>query len=156
MVLVNAIYFMGNWEYKFDPENTHKMDFHNAVTSTTKNEKIKVDMMLLYQKLNYTDLPDFDAVALRLPYKNSDISMMIILPNSLMGLPILEKRLKNTAFEDIVQKMELYPVTLLLPKFKMETEVELGNALKGVSRSTKIWKYDWLILLDGNGPNVYG
>lgn len=142
MVLVNAIYFMGNWKYKFNPQNTIKYSFYNAVASTAKNNTVKVDMMLLKKDLNYTALPELDAAAVQLPYKNSDISMMIILPNSLMGLPLLEKRLKTISFEGIVKKMELFPVTLNLPKFKVETKVELGNALKAVSRSTKSQKFD--------------
>lgn len=134
MILVNAIYFMGNWEFKFDPQNTQKYPFNNAVDSTGKKDITQVDMMMLTEDLNYTALPDLDATALRLPYKNSDISMMLIRPNKLAGLPLLEERLKATSFEDIVKKMEIYPVTVYLPRFKIETEMELSNGLKDVSQ----------------------
>lgn len=40
MVLVNAIYFKGNWLYKFDAAKTIKRDFH-AINGTTS----QVDMM---------------------------------------------------------------------------------------------------------------
>ena len=39
LVLVNALYFKGDWEDKFDPKNTRKQDFH-----TSNGEVVKVDM----------------------------------------------------------------------------------------------------------------
>ena len=39
LVLVNALYFKGDWEDKFVPKNTRKQDFH-----TSSGEVVKVDM----------------------------------------------------------------------------------------------------------------
>ena len=40
LVLVNAIYFNGEWDQKFQIKNTKKVDFH-----VTQNRTVKVDMM---------------------------------------------------------------------------------------------------------------
>lgn len=133
IVLVNAIYFLGNWKYQFDPRNTRKDNFYNSIDKT-----VKVDMMLMKNDFNYTKLPDFNATALRLDYKDSDISLMVILPNSVTGLPLIEEGLKVTAFEDIVKSMTKKSVTVYLPKFKIATEIDLGKTLEAVSQSASL------------------
>ena len=48
MVLVNAIYFKGDWEVKFDKSNTEKGDFHVSPTKT-----VQTDMMFSKEKYAY-------------------------------------------------------------------------------------------------------
>ena len=45
LVLVNAIYFKGDWEAKFDKSKTSKGDFHVSPTKT-----VKTDMMFSVEK----------------------------------------------------------------------------------------------------------
>ena len=48
MVLVNAIYFKGDWEVKFDKSNTEKGDFHVSPTKT-----VQTDMMFSKEEYGY-------------------------------------------------------------------------------------------------------
>ena len=48
LVLVNAIYFKGNWDVKFDKSKTSKGDFHVSPTKT-----IKTDMMFAKEEYAY-------------------------------------------------------------------------------------------------------
>ena len=48
LVLVNAIYFKGNWDVKFDKSKTSKEDFHVSPTKT-----IKTDMMFAKEEYAY-------------------------------------------------------------------------------------------------------
>ena len=48
LVLVNAIYFKGDWEVKFEKSQTSKGDFHVSPTKT-----IKTDMMFAKEKYAY-------------------------------------------------------------------------------------------------------
>ena len=48
LVLVNAIYFKGNWDVKFDKSKTSKGDFHVSPTKT-----IKTDMMFTIEEYAY-------------------------------------------------------------------------------------------------------
>jgi serpin B len=50
LVLVNAIYFKGNWLEKFDPAKTTKEDFNCA-----DGTKVKVEMMKLSKKFRILD-----------------------------------------------------------------------------------------------------
>lgn len=128
LVLVNAIYFLGNWLYPFSPEKTQKAPFYNFGTTA-----VTVDMMSIKNKFKYIDLPALNATAVDLAYKDSDISMLFILPNGNTGLKYLEENLKETSFADIVENMAEMKVNVQLPKFRIETQIELQATLKAVS-----------------------
>ena len=48
LVLVNAIYFKGDWDVQFDKKNTHKGDFHVSSTKT-----VQADMMHANKEYGY-------------------------------------------------------------------------------------------------------
>lgn len=93
LVLVNAIYFLCNWKLPFDPKETRKETFYNSGFFA-----VNVDMMNTYNDFKYKNLPEWNATAIQLPYKNSDIAMLFILPKSRLGLQFLESNLKNANF----------------------------------------------------------
>lgn len=128
LVLVNAIYFKGIWKDKFDPRNTFKGSFHLDDGST-----VTVDFMILKKIFKYGYLQDLKASVVTLPYKDSDISMLFILPDNQTGLPLLEKSLKSVNIQDIVKNLTLKQITVLLPKFKIETELDMKTTLQAVS-----------------------
>ncbi|XP_068147274.1 serine protease inhibitor 42Dd isoform X2 [Drosophila tropicalis] len=125
LVLVNAIHFKGNWVHQFDAKATHPEPFYlNDVDS------INVPMMNVKENFGYAELPELDATALHLPYKDSDLSMLIILPNSKTGLPQLEEKLRSTQLSEITKKLYQTKVVVKLPKFKAEFEMELTNVFQ--------------------------
>ncbi|XP_065367050.1 antichymotrypsin-2-like isoform X3 [Calliphora vicina] len=131
LVLVNAIHFKGEWVHQFPEKDTREMDFYLDETNT-----VKVQMMHINKRFRYGELPALDATALEMPYKDSDLSMLIILPNSRTGLADLEEKLKNVSLPDLTQHMYSTKVIVDMPKFKAEFEVELAEPLKklGMSR----------------------
>ena len=48
LILVNAIYFKGDWDVKFDKSKTKKGDFHVSPTKT-----VETDMMFSKEKYAY-------------------------------------------------------------------------------------------------------
>lgn len=82
---------------------------------------------------HYANLDDLDAAAVKIPYKNSNCSMIIILPNSKTGLPALESKLKGINFRDLSDKMSVEHVILRIPKFKIEFDIDLEVPLKKVN-----------------------
>lgn len=127
VVLINAIYFKGDWKYKFNKENTIKSDFF-----TSETESISTDFMHIEGTFNYGELPDLDASALELKYANSNFSMVFVLPNSHAGLSTLETRLKGHDFTKIATAMRSQKVKVDIPKFKVEYEIKLNDVLKNV------------------------
>ncbi|XP_073846038.1 antichymotrypsin-2-like isoform X7 [Musca autumnalis] len=127
LVLVNAIHFKGEWVHPFSEHATREKDFYLDETNT-----VKVPMMHISERFRYGEFPELDAKALEMPYKNSDLSMLIILPNSRTGLVDLEEKLKTVSLHDLTSKMSSNKVNVDLPKFKAEFEMELSDVLKNI------------------------
>lgn len=64
LVLLNAIYFKGNWKTQFPKQDTHEADFYTGETDT-----VKVQMMRLETDMLYGEIRELDAKAVSLPYK---------------------------------------------------------------------------------------
>ncbi|XP_058981857.1 antichymotrypsin-2-like isoform X3 [Musca domestica] len=127
LVLVNAIHFKGEWAHPFPEYATKEKDFYLDETNS-----VKVPMMHISERFRYGEFPELDAKALEMPYKNSDLSMLIILPNSRTGLVDLEEKLKSVSLHDLTSKMSSYKVNVDMPKFKAEFEMELSDVLKSL------------------------
>lgn len=127
MVLVNAIYFKGFWQHQFDKQQTFKAPFF-----LNEHDSVDVDFMRIKKHFNYGVFDDLDATALELPYKDSDITMMIILPNKRGGLATLENKLGTINFSEMSNKMYSQEVNVEIPKFKIEFDIKLNEPLKKV------------------------
>ncbi|XP_001360166.3 serine protease inhibitor 42Dd isoform X2 [Drosophila pseudoobscura] len=123
-VLINALYFKGKWKKPFTPEVTQQDDFFLNL-----RDSVKVDMMYQEDKFKYAELPLLQARAVQLPYENSNISMLIILPDTTCGILDLEERLKSVDLADIEGAMTLDDVDIALPKLTIEFDVDLKNVL---------------------------
>ncbi|MCL6573922.1 MAG: serpin family protein, partial [Bacillus sp. (in: Bacteria)] len=72
-LLINAIYFKGDWKYEFDKKQTENRTFFLA-DGTTKD----MPLMTLNEKLAYLETENFQAVSL--PYGDGEMSMNVFLP----------------------------------------------------------------------------
>ncbi|XP_043832106.1 leukocyte elastase inhibitor-like [Dromiciops gliroides] len=130
LVLVNAIYFKGNWEDKFDEANTTDAPFR-----LNKREKKSVKMMYQKKKLRYGYIEALKCRVLELPYKDKDLSMIILLPNDIeddsTGLQEIEKQLTMEKLTEWTHhdNMGIIDVHVRLPKFKMENTYYLNSDL---------------------------
>lgn len=127
LVLVNAIYFKGNWQHQFDKQLTRKEPFW-----TSEDKSVDVDMMHIKDDFKYGTIDELDATALELPYNDSDISFLILLPRKRTGLKDLESKLKNVSLADLTSQMYKSEVEVSLPKFRSEYELEMTEPLKEV------------------------
>jgi len=148
MVLVNAIYFKGLWKHQFKKERTAKAPFY-----TSETDSVDVDMMHVKQYFRYGEFPDIDAKGLELPYKDSDMSMFIILPNLRTGLAKLETNLKNVDLNALSRNMFRQEVDVSIPKFKIEFKLSLVDTLKKMGMSEMFSdNADFSDLLDSTEP----
>ncbi|MCI8408683.1 MAG: serpin family protein [Lachnospiraceae bacterium] len=73
MILLNAVYFEGDWEEEFRKEDTQPLEFYGA------NKQTQVDMMCKYKKeLKYVEKNGIQGV--ELPYIGKKLVMDIIIP----------------------------------------------------------------------------
>jgi len=69
---------------------------------------------------------------LELSYKGGEVSMVVLLPRAAGGLEALEKKLTAENLATWVGKLRQRSVHVYLPKFKVETKYDLGQALQGL------------------------
>ncbi|MBN2336886.1 serpin family protein [Candidatus Bathyarchaeota archaeon] len=129
LVLTNAIYFKGDWVRQFDEEKTSKSDFHVTATET-----VEADMMRLREeRFNYTDAGGCQV--LELPYKGNDLSMIIVLPKG-NDIQAFEGGLTLERYREWVSELRSTDMNIFLPKFRLETEYEMGNDLIAMGMPT--------------------
>ena len=124
LFLANAVYFKGKWADPFEPKQTKDRTFH-LVDGSAKN----VPMMTKTKTFTYRRGTGYQAV--RLPYENENLAMYVFLPDTnsspekLLGLMNGDtwKRITKPGFSE-------KEGTLVLPRFKLEYEVELNQPLE--------------------------
>ncbi|XP_041824495.1 leukocyte elastase inhibitor-like [Melanotaenia boesemani] len=133
LVLVNAIYFKGNWNKQFQENATRDSQFR-----LNKNDTKPVKMMHQKSKFPLTYIPEASCQILEMPYKGKELSMLIFLPSetedSITGLEKLEKELTYDNFVEWTRPdmMDEVEVQVGLPRFKMEQKYEMKNVLSGM------------------------
>lgn len=131
LVLVNAVYFKGQWKRAFDPKKTTQGQFHfNSGGSGPVNFMSSIDTFN-HANVGY-------ASALELPYANSNLSFFIVLPNEQTGLNALRGRLAVIDWTTIVDKMSPQKVDVKIPKFKAHLQISLNQIFKNVSIALRL------------------
>jgi serpin B len=122
LVLVNAVYFKGNWENQFKASGTWNAPFH-----ITADRTVQVPMMTQKQALRYANLDSF--AILELPYVGNKMSMIILLPKKTDGLGQLETELSPENLKRWESRLNKEEVLVFLPKFKMTSTFRMDKAL---------------------------
>lgn len=122
LVLVNAIYFKGNWESRFQTKNTKDGPFHTAPGVT-----VVAPLMTQQEKFRYAD---FDSLqVLELPYVGKELSMLVLLPAEVGGLKELEAQLTPEKVKEWESALNQREVVVFLPRFKMTSMFRLDDTL---------------------------
>ncbi|GBP43708.1 hypothetical protein EVAR_29689_1 [Eumeta japonica] len=134
-VLVNALYFKGSWKSKFDKALTTNRDFHVSADKT-----IKVPTMHKTDNFKYGQSDELNAKLLEIPYEGGEASLLVVLPNDVEGLSVLEKKLnENPALlVEATKRMHINKIDVFLPKFTIETTTDLKQVLQKIG-VTKIF-----------------
>jgi serpin B len=123
LVLTNAIYFKGDWAKQFKKDQTRDEPFRIAA-----GKSVKVPMMHQYEApFGYFESDTLQA--LQLPYEGKELSMVVLLPKKVDGLPELEKSLTADRLADVISKIREQDVNVALPKFKVTAEFKLNDEL---------------------------
>jgi serpin B len=125
MMLLNALYFEGQWQTEFDTKNTTKRDFYHL--GGTKRAT-KVDSMALYERFNYYD--DREVQIVEMPYKDDSMSAVVILPNNGININDYIESLDDFKLQKYFKRMNNEIVELHLPKFSFECSSLFNTALQ--------------------------
>ncbi|XP_068092890.1 leukocyte elastase inhibitor-like [Hyperolius riggenbachi] len=127
LVLVNCIYFHGEWMKKFKKENTKNAPFY-----VKKDVQITVPMMSQTERFQFGIIEEIDAQVIELPYGKGDMSMIILLPNEITGL---EKLKQQITLESLVKWTDSKTLSntkleVQIPRFKIQESYDLSQYLK--------------------------
>jgi serpin B len=123
LVLVNAIYFKGNWESPFDAADTMK----KASFQLSAEKTVTAPLMRQTDFFSYAETSELQI--LELPYEGGDLSMQVLLPRTVDGLGNLESKLTAQHLADWTAHLNSQKVHVYLPKFKMTSEFSLAAML---------------------------
>lgn len=145
LVLTNAIYFKGTWEWEFDKSDTRDWDF-----KVTSDNIVKTPMMYMKPdkaRFNYADLGDLQI--LELLYKGNEVSMLILLPKQGTDYDFETRKsiISNYTLEDIElspEKLNEYKSkmketkldSISLPKFEFDTKYSMRDTLSDLGMPT--------------------
>lgn len=142
-VLVNTIYFKGEWAEQFEEYATKEEDF------TDRNGKVeKTDFM--HKTERYRFYEDENMKMVRVPYKGGKTAMYLVLPTNGDKMDIA------TALDN----MNSYEVRLSFPKFKTEYSLSFKEILKhiGIEKAFEKWEAEFdEVMFEGvkEEENVY-
>nr|XP_034491337.1 serpin B9-like isoform X1 [Marmota flaviventris] len=127
LVLVNAIYFQGTWDEKFDKPCTKEMPF-----KINQEEEWPVQMMWQEANFNFIYISEAQTKVLELPYAGKTLSMIILLPDEDVDLSVVEN---NLTFEKFIAwtkaaSLQNTEVEVFLPRFKLQEDYEMKSVLQ--------------------------
>ncbi|XP_053457664.1 serpin B6 isoform X2 [Nycticebus coucang] len=129
LVLVNAIYFKGNWDKQFNKEHTKERPF-----KVSKNEKKPVQMMFKKSTFKITYVGEIFTQILALPYVGKELNMVIMLPDENTDLKTVEKEITYEKFMEWTRPdmMDEEEVEVFLPRFKLEENYDMETVLRSL------------------------
>ena len=135
MFLINAIYFKGTWMYEFDKRLTEDDWFRMPDGS-----KKPIKMMRQSGEFRYFESPEFQAIDL--PYGNGDFSMTIFLPHPHTDTETLITLLNEENWKRWIGSLSRQDGMLQLPKFALEYELTLNDALHSLGMGVAFDPYN--------------
>ncbi len=123
LVLANAIHFKGEWKRKFDKKETKPDDFH-------LDAKTKVKVPLMYQKGEFPFFWGDECRGAELAFRGDQVSMVVLIPDEVDGLPALEKALTPAKLAEWLKEAMPFPgLNVTLPRFKFTWGGRLNDPL---------------------------
>jgi serpin B len=150
LVIINAIYFNGDWATPFDERSVREEDFH------ANSQKTTVPMMHAH-KLKGGRYAAFNADGslfvtpehrsqgatkeslypgrggfqiAELPYKGGSLAMVLVVPQDVDGLTAIEKELTAARLRAWLGKLDERVMNVGLPKFGIESSYEMSDPLR--------------------------
>lgn len=152
LILVNAIYFKGEWSEPFQANATKLRDFFLASGKVVKTPTMMAPGLEVGRYAAFEGTGAFFATPrqiergqtaglypgengfaiLELPYKGGALSMIVLVPRAIDGLGTIEATLTADKLNAWTSRLEKREIDVLLPRFKLETDYQLGEKLKAM------------------------
>ena len=156
-LLVNTIYFKGEWTDPFDPADTAMLDFRRADGSTVSVSMMRQD---LDARVGGGEGSGEDFVVLEMPYGAQSFSMMVVVPIGNATLAGMVERMDGERWQEVVDALRGEERTeIMLPRFELTSERELNDVLKAMGMAVAFDQgsadFGWLLGDQGSGVGPY-
>jgi serpin B len=121
-VLINAVYFSGQWLHEFDPSKTKDMPF-TLLDGSPK----QLPMMTRSGKYMHLKAEGFEAI--RLPYGDQGLAMYVFLPDKNSSLAAFCGALTAQQWDARLKQFDEGEGSITLPRFRIEYAATLNAAL---------------------------
>ncbi|MFB2923377.1 MULTISPECIES: serpin family protein [Aerosakkonema] len=125
LFLINAIYFKGSWTKEFPKNATQQRPF-TLLNGTRKQHPL----MSQTGRFGYYENQSFQAISL--PYGTRRLSMYVFLPKQNVNQQSFYNNLTAENWEQWMNQFVSRQGTIVLPRFKLEYEVTLNQALQAL------------------------
>ena len=125
MLLLNAVYFKGQWAHKFDKAQTQPRDFTLAGGSVKQ-----VPRMTQSGRFDYFETPLLQAI--RLAFGDGDLVMEVLLPATSSSVDALEAELTAEHWKGWQKQYALRSGTIELPRFELKSNYRLNEPLQAL------------------------
>lgn len=124
LVLVNAIYFLGNWADPFIAERTRPAPFHLTASETK-------DVPTMNRTGRFRIAHAAGIAALEIPYKGGQLSMTLLVPDEIDGLAAVESTLDAKKLDALTSALQEKSASVSLPRFEVNPaeSMSLGTDL---------------------------
>lgn len=123
VLLLNAVYFKGEWTHKFDKAQTQQRDFALAGGSVKQ-----VPRMAQSGRFDYFETPVMQAI--RLPFGEGDLVTEVLLPANSSSLGALEAELTPGHWAGWQEHYAQRSGKIELPRFELKSDYRLNESLQ--------------------------
>jgi serpin B len=125
LLLVNAVYFKGQWTHPFDKAETQQRDFALAGGAVKQ-----VSRMTQSGRFDYFETPQMQA--LRLSFGDGALAMAVFLPAKSSSLDALEAELTGEHWTSWQAQYAPRSGTIELPRFELKSNYHLNEPLRAL------------------------
>jgi serpin B len=124
LLITNAIYFKGTWDYPFDSTKTHEEKFR-----ISPDKSVSVQMMQKTGKFMYAETESLQIIVMRYTQSSGKLVSMIVLLPKVDNLNVIEDQLNMQKLAELRKKLNYDQVDVYFPKFKVESEYLVHETL---------------------------
>lgn len=125
LIILNAVYFKGTWEERFDPDKTREGIFRGGAGKDKPHP-------MMSQSGRYQYYEDRTIQAIRLPFSAPGLGMYILLPRKGTELMQALGSLNSRSWQGLLAKMAPRKGEIVLPRFRVEHKARLDDALRAL------------------------
>lgn len=125
LVLASAIYLRARWKSTFSKESTWPEPFYRTPADI-------IDVPMMHQKGSLRAAWLDGVGVLELPYEDSDLAMILVLPTGGGTLPQVEARLSASTLDRWIAALEPERLAVCLPRFEIVAKLPLSEPLKAL------------------------